>query len=44
MSPLNLTYFEIFDIEINISINLNDLESKYLTLQSNFHHNKSFRS
>jgi hypothetical protein len=30
MSPLNLTYFEIFDIEINISINLNDLESKYL--------------
>jgi molecular chaperone HscB len=40
MSPLNLTYFEIFDIEINISINLNDLESKYLKLQSNFHPDK----
>jgi|TARA_B100001059_G_C17731957_1_gene526709 molecular chaperone HscB len=40
MSPLNLTYFEIFDIEINISINLNELESKYLKLQSNFHPDK----
>jgi len=28
MSPLNLTYFEIFDVEINISIDLNDLDSK----------------
>ena len=40
MSPLNLTYFEIFDIEINISINLNDLDSKYLKLQSKFHPDK----
>ena len=40
MSPLNLTYFELFDIEINISINLNDLDSKYLKLQSKFHPDK----
>ena len=40
MSPLNLTYFEIFDIEIDISINLNDLDSKYLKLQSKFHPDK----
>ena len=40
MSPLNLTYFEIFDIEINISINLSDLDSKYLKLQSKFHPDK----
>ena len=37
MSPLNLTYFEIFDVEINISIDLNDLDLKYLKLQSKFH-------
>ena len=40
MSPLNLTYFEIFDVEINISIDLNDLDSKYLKLQSKFHPDK----
>ena len=40
MSPLNLTYFEIFDIEINICINLDDLNSKYLKLQSKFHPDK----
>ena len=40
MSPLNLTYFEIFDVEINISIDLNDLDLKYLKLQSKFHPDK----
>ena len=44
MSPLNLTYFEIFDIEINISIDLNDLDSKYLKLQSKFHPDKFINS
>ena len=40
MSILNLTYFEIFDIDINISIDTNDLEKKYLMLQSKFHPDK----
>jgi molecular chaperone HscB len=40
MSLLNLTYFEIFDVEINISIDLNDLDSKYIKLQSKFHPDK----
>ena len=44
MSPLNLTYFEIFDVEINISIDLNDLDSKYLKLQSKFHPDKFINS
>jgi molecular chaperone HscB len=44
MSPLNLTYFEIFDIEINISIDLNDLDSKYLKLQTKFHPDKFINS
>lgn len=44
MSPLNLTYFELFDIEINVIINLNDLDSKYLKLQSKFHPDKFMNS
>ena len=44
MSPLNLTYFEIFDVEINISIDLNDLDSKYLKLQSKFHPDKFIKA
>ena len=44
MSPLNLTYFEIFDVDINISIDLNDLDSKYLKLQSKFHPDKFINS
>jgi molecular chaperone HscB len=44
MTPLNLTYFEIFDIEINISIDLNDLDSKYLKLQTKFHPDKFINS
>ncbi len=40
MSILNLTYFEIFDIDENISINTEDLEQKYLRLQNNFHPDK----
>ncbi len=44
MSPLNLTYFELFDIEINVIINLNDLDSKYLKLQSKFHPDKFINS
>ena len=40
MSILNLTYFEIFDIDIGISIDTNDLEKKYLKLQKQFHPDK----
>ena len=40
MSILNLTYFEIFDIDINIIIDTGELESKYLKLQTNFHPDK----
>ncbi len=40
MSILNLTYFEIFDINIDISVDNNDLDKKYLKLQSKFHPDK----
>tara|TARA_B100001079_G_scaffold247574_1_gene236960 strand:- start:147 stop:638 length:492 start_codon:yes stop_codon:yes gene_type:complete len=40
MSILNLTYFEIFDINIDISIDTNELEKKYLKLQTKFHPDK----
>ena len=40
MSILNLTYFEIFDIDIGIAIDTNDLEKKYLKLQKQFHPDK----
>ena len=37
MSILNLTYFEIFDIDIGITIDQIELEHKYLKLQTKFH-------
>ncbi len=40
MSILNLTYFEIFDIDIDISIDMDELENKYLSLQKKFHPDK----
>lgn len=44
MSLLNLNYFELFDIDINIDINLDDLEKKYITLQNKFHPDNFTRS
>ena len=40
MSLLNLNYFEIFGIEIQITIDLENLNRQYLTLQSEFHPDK----
>ncbi len=40
MSLLNLNYFEIFGIEIQITIDLENLNKKYLTLQAEFHPDK----
>ena len=40
MSLLNLNYFEIFGIEAQITIDIEHLNSKYLTLQSEFHPDK----
>ncbi len=40
MSILNLTYFEIFDMSEDISIDMDDLNQKYLKLQSKFHPDK----
>ena len=40
MSILNLNYFEIFDIEVEISINIDQLNKKYFSLQSKFHPDK----
>ena len=40
MSPLNLNYFEIFGIDAQISIDIENLNSQYLILQSKFHPDK----
>ncbi len=40
MSILKLNYFEIFDIKVQISINIDELNKKYLSLQSKFHPDK----
>ncbi len=40
MSPLNLNYFEIFGIDAQISIDIENLNSQYLILQSRFHPDK----
>tara|TARA_Y100000389_G_C17452100_1_gene515572 strand:+ start:368 stop:859 length:492 start_codon:yes stop_codon:yes gene_type:complete len=40
MSVLKLNYFEIFDIEISITIDMSELDEKYLNLQSKFHPDK----
>ena len=40
MSLLNLNYFEIFGIEAQITIDIEYLNKKYLTLQSEFHPDK----
>ena len=40
MSLLNLNYFEIFGIEAKITIDIEHLNSQYLTLQSEFHPDK----
>ena len=40
MSPLNLNYFEIFGMDAQISIDIENLNSQYLILQSKFHPDK----
>ena len=40
MSLLNLNYFEIFGIEAQITIDIEHLNKKYLTLQAEFHPDK----
>tara|TARA_B100000035_G_scaffold89089_2_gene75034 strand:- start:29881 stop:30372 length:492 start_codon:yes stop_codon:yes gene_type:complete len=40
MSQLNLNYFEIFGIDVAISIDVENLNSQYLSLQSKFHPDK----
>ena len=40
MSLLNLNYFEIFGIDAQISIDIQNLNSQYLILQSKFHPDK----
>ena len=40
MSLLNLNYFEIFGIDAQISIDIENLNSQYLILQSKFHPDK----
>ena len=40
MSLLNLNYFEIFGIEAQINIDIEHLNKKYLTLQSEFYPDK----
>ena len=40
MSLLNLNYFEIFGIDAQISIDIENLNSQYLILQSRFHPDK----
>lgn len=40
MTVLKLTYFELFDISVNITLDLNELNSKYLKLQTKFHPDK----
>ena len=40
MSLLNLNYFEIFGIDVAISIDVENLNSQYLLLQSKFHPDK----
>lgn len=40
MSLLNLNYFELFGIEAQITIDIEHLNSQYLTLQSEFHPDK----
>ena len=40
MSLLNFNYFEIFGIEAEITIDIEHLNRKYLTLQSEFHPDK----
>ena len=44
MSQLNLNYFELFNLSISIDINLEDLDKKYLKLQSQFHPDKFVRA
>ncbi len=40
MSLLNLNYFEIFDIDVEITVDIKALNEKYLVLQSKFHPDK----
>lgn len=40
MTVLKLSYFELFDISVNITLDLNELNSKYLKLQTKFHPDK----
>ena len=44
MSLLNLNYFQIFDIEVEISIDIGKLNDKYLSLQARFHPDKYVHS
>jgi molecular chaperone HscB len=40
MTVLKLTYFELYDISVNITLDLSELNSKYLKLQTKFHPDK----
>ena len=40
MSVLKLTYFELFNINVNITLDLIELNNKYLKLQTKFHPDK----
>ena len=40
MPVLKLTYFELFNINVNITLDLNELNNKYLKLQTKFHPDK----
>ena len=44
MSLLNLNYFEVFGIDPEISIDLENLNNQYLVLQSKFHPDKFVNS
>ena len=44
MSVLKLTYFELFNINVNITLDLNELNNKYLQLQTKFHPDKYLNS
>lgn len=44
MSLLNLNYFEIFGIKVQISIDIGNLNKQYLILQSKFHPDKFVNS
>ena len=44
MSTLNLNYFELFGLNIEVSLELEELNKKYLILQAKFHPDKFINS